>query len=113
MAHDHNYSLTMLKTPYGYLTKTGFTDDINSTDIVILSSNTYGKYSTMLGRISFFQKYSEVSSEIFKKLYSEAEKCETIAFNCIHGTKCNECIYKEKCDFLNGRREELKFSKIY
>ena len=66
--HDHNYTITFLKTPFGYLTRTGFTLDINSKDILLLPSNTYGKYSSMIGRINYFSKFYNLDQEIYEKL---------------------------------------------
>ena len=71
--HDHNYLITFLKTPLGFLTKTGFTQDINSKDILLLPSNTYGKYSTMLGRIKYFCDYYNLE---YKSQYQNYQKRE-------------------------------------
>ena len=113
MAHDHRYLITFLKTPWGFLTSTGFTQDINSKDIALLPSNSYGKWSSMLTRIEFLCKYYNHEQKTLEMLCKHASECETITFYCEHGTSCNECSYKNRCKFWNTDREELKLSKLY
>ena len=113
MAHDHRVWLTLLKTPWGYLTKTGFTNNINSNDIIVLRSNTFGKWSSMKSRIQYFLELTTLSSDISKDLYEHESECETIAYFCNHGFFCNGCEHYSNCQFWNGRREQLELSKLY
>lgn len=114
MAHDHRYCITFLKTPWGFLTDTGFTQDINAKDIVLLPSNSYGKWSSMLRRLQFFFEASHISEETYQKLCQHAEECETVVFYCRHGTCCNGCCYQTKdCPFWNGDRQQLSLSRLY
>ena len=113
MASDHNYSITFLRTHLGYLTKTGFTQDINSKDIALLPSNSFGKWSTMLRRIEKFCNFYHLRPEIFEELQRHVNECETICFYCIHGTYCNECIFRKDCEFWNGDRKKLKLYKLF
>lgn len=113
MAHDHEYCITFLKTHLGYLTQTGFTQDINAKDIVLLPSNSYGKWSDMPRRINFFYNDSKLPHEIFEELQKHAKECETICFYCVHGTCCNGCIYRKNCTFWNSDRKNLKLYKLF
>lgn len=114
MAHDHGYALTILKTPQGYLTKEGFSQDINSKDIIVLPSNTYGKWSSMLTRIEYFLRETSLKEEVCKEIFDNISDCETIAFRCRHGVYCNGCIYRSaNCEFWDGHRDQLKLSKLY
>ena len=117
MAHDHNYSITFLKTPYGFLTKEGyFTQDINSNDILMLASNSYGKWASRTSRISYFCKYANVGEDIIKELCEREDETETYTYLChTNGTQCiyGECKRKAICDFLNGNREKVKLSRIF
>ena len=112
--HDHNYTIRFLKTPFGYLTRTGFTLDINSKDILLLPSNTYGKYSSMIGRINYFSKFYNLDQEIYEKLKECIAKCETIVYRCPYGgTWCKGCPRKNTCDFWTKDRASLELSKLY
>ena len=112
--HDHNYLITFLKTPLGFLTKTGFTQDINSKDILLLPSNTYGKYSTMLGRIKYFCDYYNLEQQVFEKLYEYLSECETITYQCDFGLLwCDTCCYKNNCSCWNADRAQLDLHKLY
>lgn len=112
MAHDHRVWLTLLKTPWGYLTRTGFTQDINSTDIIVLRSNTFGKWSSMKRRVQFFLECSTLNGNSAKKLYAHATECETIVYLCKHGYFCGDCRYHSDCKFWNGHRNQLELSKL-
>lgn len=113
MAHDHRYSVTFLHTPWGYLTQTGFTQDINAKDIALLPSNSYGKYSTMLRRIEHFCRSYKLSQEVYEKLCSRAKECETFTFCCGHGTRCDGCTFREDCKFWTDDRNKLGLEKLY
>lgn len=110
MSHDHRVWLTLLKTPWGYLTKTGFTKDINSNDIIVLRSNTFGKWSSMKTRIQYFLERATLSKDISEKLYKNESKCEAIVYFCEHGFLCGDCRYRSECKFWGGRRDQLKLS---
>ena len=112
MSHDHRVFITILKTPWGYLTQDGFTKDINSKDIIVLRSNTFGKWSSMETRVKYFIKRATLSKEISEKLYEHASECETMAYLCKNGFFCDECIQRTDCQFWNGRRSRLKFTTL-
>ena len=63
MFRHNKYSITILKTPYGYLTNTGFTENINSSDIVAVWSNNL-KYKNKKRRLRYFLKQCFISSKI-------------------------------------------------
>ena len=113
MAHDHRVWLTILKTPSGYLTESGFTEDINSKDIIVLRSNTFGKWSSMKRRIEYFLERATLSENISKELYEHEAECQTIVYLCEHGFVCNGCTYRSDCQFWNGRRDQLELSRLY
>ena len=108
MGHDHDFRVVILKTPYGYLTSTGVTSNINAPDIVALPVDIIGgKYSTMIRRIKVFQKYTTLKDEIFY----EPSKCETFSYNC---GGCNKIcsIENSDCIFWN-ERDKAKINKLY
>ena len=112
--HDHNYQITFLKTPFGYLTSAGFTQDINSKDILLLPSNTYGKYSSMVNRVNYFSKFYNLNQTIYEKLIGCIAECETITYRCAYGwTWCEGCTRKNICDFWNNDRARLNLSRLY
>jgi len=115
MAHDHSNPLTFLKTPFGYLTRTGFTSDLNSNEIIVLRRNNYGKWSTMIDRIKCFKNFSELNLETLEKLYNNVSECETLTYSCKRSkNSCNDCpIRNNDCKFWNGKRDELTFYKLY
>ena len=113
MAHDHRVWLTLLKTPWGYLTQKGFTKDINSKDIIVLRSNTFGKWSTMRNRIEYFLRYSTLKEQVTKQIYEHESECETIVYLCEYGSICKQCSYYPACQFWNGCRDQLEFEKLY
>lgn len=113
MAHDHRIYITLLNTPWGYLTKTGFTEDINLNDIIVLRSNTFGKWSSMRRRIKYFLELASLSEDVSKKIYEHESQCETIVYLCEHGFFCNDCKYRSDCQFWNGRRDQLELSRLY
>ena len=116
MAHDHRVWLTLLKTPLGYLTKTGFTKDINSKDIIVLRSNMFGgKWSSMDRRIECFLEHTTLSREVSENIYKNESKCKIMAYHCKNGLDCAGCtkhnIFRD-CKFWDGHRDELKLEKL-
>ena len=78
MAHGHDFAfrLVVLKTSEGYLTKTGFTHDITSPDILILNAGSLGgKWTPPKARIEGFKKYFNLDIHIDEK------ECEFYTFN--------------------------------
>ena len=113
MDHDHRVWLTVLKTPWGYLTETGFTEDINSKDIIVLRSDTFGKWSSMKCRIEYFLELATLSEDTSKKIYEHESECETIVYLCEQGFFCDRCKDRADCQFWNGRRDQLVLSRLY
>ena len=113
MSHDHRTWITLLKTPWGYLTKTGFTNDINSTDVIVLSSRTFGKWSTMRSRIECFLQKANLDTLSANALCEHALECETIVYLCKQGSYCNVCEHKSNCQYWNGQRDQLELSTLY
>ena len=112
--HDHKYYITFLKTPLGYLTSTGFTQDINSKDILLLPSNTYGKYSSKERRINYFSEFYNLDQLICESLKECIAECETILYRCPYGdTWCKGCYRKGTCAFWTKDRASLKLFKLY
>jgi len=113
-ARDYDYLLTILKTPMGYLTTCGFTQDINSNEVVVLRGYTYGQYSSITTRVQFFLEKTLLSEAVSKELYNRAFECEVIAYQCEHAMDCHTCKYHNgKCEFWTGNREKLKLFKLY
>ena len=115
--HDHEYTITLLKTPYGYLTKNGFTDNINFEDIILLPSNSYGKWASFEEKIKYFCKYSNISEDDLNSILKNQSKCEIYTFLCRYGTQCcyfnnTECK-NSYCEFWNDDRSKLKLSRLY
>ena len=113
-ARDYDYLLTILKTPMGYLTRNGFSHDINSKELVVLGGYKYGNYSTMRTRVQFFIEETNLSESIIKKIYECEAECEVIAYRCKKTVDCNNCIKRNfECKFWNSNRENLKLFKLY
>ena len=117
MAHDHNYSITFLKTPYGFLTKSGdFTQDVSSNDILMIPSNLYGKWTPRKDRIKYFCQCANISQEIMEELCEHEEQTETYTYLCYtNGTQCicGRCKRESTCDFWNGNRGKMKLSRLF
>lgn len=114
--HDHNYAPEFLKTPKGYLTKTGFSDNINDKSIIICASNSYGKWSSMESRIEYFARKFIGSIDIKSELTSMIREIETLRYNCGKGSHCGwseDADCKQYCPFWVEDRNKLKFSRHY
>ena len=77
MAHTHTFSkmLTILKTSKGYVTKDGFTTDVNSKEILVCrAGNLGGKYAPKKVRIEDFIKRFNISSDI------SVDDCEFLTY---------------------------------
>ena len=113
-ARDYDYLLTILKTPMGYLTQNGFSQDITSNELVVLGGFEYGNYSSMRTRIQFFIEKTNLSELIIQKLYNHELECEIIAYRCIYPVDCKNCPKCTlECEFWNSNREKLKLFKLY
>lgn len=117
--HHHEVYITMLKTPNGYLTRTGFTNDINDKDIILIPSNTYGIWSTITSRIKYFLKEYCGSNrvEMSDTLLQFGDDIETVIYKCIYSnrTYCcygHECECKANCQFWKDRAD-VKLNRIY
>ena len=67
MAHDHGFAFRMvvLKTLQGYLTKSGFTKDVTSKDVLTVSAcELGGKWAPKYARIERFKKHFGIYIEI-------------------------------------------------
>lgn len=114
--HDHSYKIELLKTPMGFLTTTGFTDDINNPDIIFCASNTYGKWSSTKNRIPYFSKKYIGSEDIEKILFEMVDDIEAYGFMCEKGTLCttgNEPDCKKTCPFWTWGRNLGMFFRHY
>ena len=116
--HHHEYYITMLKTPYGYLTRNGFTDDINDENIILLPSNSYGYWSSTERRIEYFIRYyeGELKEEMKQKLLDCVKEVETQTYYCpSRSTYCcyfRNCEKKRNCQFWKDRTK-LTFHRLY
>ena len=115
--HDYDYTITFLKTPMGYLTYDGFTDDINSNDLLLLPSNSYGKWTPFNKILEFFGKRACISEYEYKEILANESKCEIRTYSCSKGTYCcnfnNPDCKNKNCAFWNSDRGELKLHRIY
>lgn len=115
--HDHEYTITLLKTPFGFLTKDGFTDDINSKEIVLLPSNSYGKWTPFKDKIIYFGKYSSIPEDSLSLILENESECKIKTYLCEHGTDC--CFFRNPdcknstCKFWNSDRNQLKMHRLY
>ena len=113
-ARDYYYLLTILKTPRGYLTKNGFTQDINSDGIIVLRGYVYGQYSSMTTRVQFFLEKATLSEDVSKELYKVAQKCEVMAYRCEVSEDCENCqYYASGCQFWEKNRAKIRLFKLY
>lgn len=116
--HHHEYYITMLKTPYGYLTKKGFANDINDKNIILLPSNSYGYWSSTERRIEYFIKCyeGEEKEAVTQKLLDCVKEIETKTYHCpSRNTYCcyfRECERKKICQFWKDR-STLELYRLY
>lgn len=106
MAHHHNYPLTFLKTPFGYLTTTGVTDDINDKNLLIFQANTYGIWASFKGKVEYFIEKSQIDNRLKYSIQHSLDECIIYTYWC--GQNCNGgCFNKSDCSFWNGDRNLL------
>lgn len=112
MCRHNKHSITILKTPYGYLTNTGFTENINSRDIVAVWSNNL-KRKNKKRQLRYFFKHCFLSSKI-KQVLEQAclDECIVWAFECPYANSCCSCYNSKYCNFWNGNRDKLEFTKL-
>jgi hypothetical protein len=102
----------ILKTPEGYLTETGFTNDICSKEILVLSLIEAGGYwASKKGKISEFLKRSTAQVE-----YSGQEGFSVLSHNCNECHRCRgfgECNKENvSCRFWTDRAN-VKLNEFY
>jgi hypothetical protein len=110
MAHDHGYKLVLIKTPNGYLTNSGFTEDLCSKNIIILPlSSVGGKWAPIFQKINKFLKLTSISTESI----CDMDKWEVLGYSCDRLRNCGGCSDKVvQCDFWNDRTK-VKLFRIY
>lgn len=105
--------LTILKTPYGYLTTKGFTDNINSRDIVAVWHNSFRKCITKKSRLRYFLNRCYISKKIKEVLEQEClSECKFFTYHCIYSTSCSSCYNLKYCRFWNDDRAKLTFTEL-
>lgn len=109
--HDHTSMLTFLQTPWGYLTNDGFTKDVNDKNIVVLPSNTYGKWSDMDLRIKRFAEETDFDDYVVHEILEKSEHCKTISYRCPKDACC-ENLCKLSCQFWNGNRYKCNLEEL-
>jgi hypothetical protein len=108
MAHHHERSVLILKTPEGYLTETGFTNDICSKEIVVL---------TLLEAGGYWASKKEKISELLKRSTAKVEYAGQEGFSVL-SYNCDEC-YRRTCTAENDSckfwtdRANVKFSEFF
>lgn len=95
---SHEYLRFILKTPKGYLTETGTTEDICDESIIVL--NIYGIggiFSTKERNVQNFLQHSTVNFTI--------DECEVLSYACpTEGYyDCSYCPRSGSCDFWHNR----------
>ena len=103
---SHEYLRFILKTPKGYLTQTGTTEDICDKNIIVL--NIYGIggfFSSKESNVQNFLKFSTVNFTI--------DECKVLQYTChTEGYYyCSDCPRSDYCDFWNNRKK-CKFHEI-
>lgn len=95
---SHEYLRFMLKTPKGYLTPTGTTEDICDKEIIVL--NIYGIGGLFSSKETNIKKFLEIS-----KVKFPVDECQVLTYSCpTEGYyNCSACPRKFHCDFWNDR----------
>ena len=93
----------LLKTPNGYLTQKGTTEDINSKDIIVLSA--FELKGDLNEKIKSFLERSEAKFKV--------EECSVFKYECPYAIafSCDYCGRQEGCEFFEAR-EQCKLQKI-
>ena len=97
---SHESLRCILKTPLGYLTPTGTTEDICDKDIIILNIYGIGGYSASEEMQK--RKFLHLSTVTFA-----IEECNVLQYSCPHAESyyCCNCSRKHICDFLHDRKK--------
>ena len=97
---SHEYLRFILKTPKGYLTNKGTTEDICDKGIIVLNINGIGGFSSTKDRN--VQSFLQYSSEYFT-----ADECEVLSYACpTRGYYyCGHCPQCDRCDFWHNRKK--------
>ena len=105
--HHHGYGILIMKTPGGYLTKSGVTNDI-SDDIIVLNLDSAGGYWAPL--TEKVKKFLERSSA--KNL--DPNQCEILSYSCTDERRrsCDGCTKDSSCEFWSNRGK-VKFSRFF
>lgn len=98
---SHAYCRFILKTPKGYLTENGATEDIGAEEVLVLNIYGVGGWSSTPGRD--VQKFLKHSTADFKP-----EDCKLMLYccpldNCSYS--CDACRIKGVCKFWTNRKE--------
>lgn len=111
--------LVILETPLGYLTKKGFTDDINDKDLLVLKGSSLGSFSSYKDKVDYFIRKSKNSTKVswkLKKYKYDKDEIRILLFRCIRET-CEGChkndennmFIREKCRFWHDDRKKIDF----
>ena len=95
----------ILKTPKGYLTSDGFSNDICDRDIIVLNLDRIWESSFIKQKaIKVFFEYSNAPP------YFNLKECNILSYNCSKSLKeCWYCPKSYECEFWNNRSNcELK-----
>lgn len=97
---SHHGLRCILKTPLGYLTPTGTTEDICDKNIIVLNIHGIGGYSAS----------EETQKRSFLRLSSvnfSIEECNVLQYSCPYAKSydCCNCSRKNSCDFLQDRKK--------
>lgn len=98
---SHEYVRFILKTPMGYLTPTGTTQDICNKDVIILNIFEVGGY--MASKEIEIQSFLDRSTANIK-----SNECEVLWHACndlIAQYSCEDCIAYSHCNLWHNRRK--------
>ena len=105
---SHEYVRFILKTPTGFLTRTGTTEDICDKNIIILNILDTGGFTARKDRQveEFFER--STASKV------NPEECE-VWYHCCNDSiamyDCENCVAYDSCDLLHNRKR-CKFQKV-
>ena len=105
---SHEYVRFLLKTPTGFLTRSGTTQDICNKDIIVF--NIYGVGGFTASKEKMIQNFLKASTVTDVN----PNECE-VWFHCCNDLiaryYCENCSAKSTCDFLFDRKK-CKFQKM-
>ena len=98
---SHEYLRFILKTPKGYLTETGTTEDICDENIIVL--NIYGIGGAFSSKKRNVQNFLQHSTANF-----DVDECQVLSYECPTGGyyHCDNCPQNSSCDFW-GKRTKM------